>query len=190
MTAPARRPRNSKGHFARTPETAERDGRACLLIAQGHTYATVAAELGYGDKASCWRAVQAVLVETARSSGTEALRTQQLVEIAELKRRMWAIIDDPGPLVDRLGRPVHDENGEAVPDAQAQTAAAAVILRCAERTSKLRGLDSPKRTITMDRGDIESLIKLGLGEVDKLAGERTADERRAAIIAVTPEPPE
>ncbi len=47
---PRRPSRNGKGRFTRDLAHAERDGRACLLISQGHTYEEVARELGYTDK--------------------------------------------------------------------------------------------------------------------------------------------
>jgi len=142
---PRRPSRNGKGRFTRDLAHAERDGRACLLISQGHTYEEVARELGYTDKGACWRAVQATLAETAAASGAAVLREQQLRELAELRRKMWQIIENSPPLVDRLGRPVTDgEDGDPVPDAHAQVEAAAAIIRANDRIAKLRG---PQRSI-------------------------------------------
>jgi hypothetical protein len=197
MTEPAtsdhgNRSRNGRGKYTRDLAHADRDGRACLLISQGWTYQQVADELGYADRGSCWHAVRRTLADTARASGAEALRGQQLAEMAELRRRMWQVVEDPPPLVDRLGRVVRDDDGEPVPDAQAVTAAAAVIIRAAERVAKLRGLDAPRRTasVAMNMGDIEGIVKLAQGELDRLQDERTDDERRAQMIAATVEPPD
>ena len=51
------------------------------------------AGLGYSDKGAAWRAVQNVLVETARAQRTEELRVQQLAELAELRRVMWRTVE-------------------------------------------------------------------------------------------------
>jgi hypothetical protein len=79
-----------------------------------------------------------VLAETARETGTELLREQQLAEMNELRRVMWDRVNHPPPAVDRLGRIVVDAEGNEVPDVQAQAAAAATIIRAAERISRLR----------------------------------------------------
>jgi hypothetical protein len=50
---------------------------------------------------------------------------------------------------------VKDEAGDPVPDVQAQAAAAATIIRAAERIARLRGLDAPKRSVSMNAGDID-----------------------------------
>ncbi len=194
MTTPARsnKPRDGKGKFSRDLAHAERDGRACLLVSQGWTYDQVAAELGYADRAACWRAIRRTLAETARTSGAEVLRAQQLVELAELRRVAWEDVTNPPPLVDRMGRIVRDENGDPVPDVQAKAAQEQVILRALDRLAKLRGLDAPRRSasVSMNMGDIEGIVKLAQGELERLAGERGDDERRANIISVTPEPPD
>lgn len=145
------RTRDGHGRFRREVASVERDARACKLISQGWTYEAVAVECGYSDRGTAYRAVQWVLVETARAHGTEDLREMQINELSELRRVMWGVVNDPPPLTDRLGRIVRDGDGEdavTVPDVQAQAAAAQVILRCAERLARLKGMDAPRRSIT------------------------------------------
>jgi hypothetical protein len=181
--------RNSRGKFTRDLDHAERDGRACLLVSQGWTYDAVARELGYNDRGHVWRAVQAALVETASASGAAVLREQQLVEMAELKRRMWEIVNDPPAVVDRLGRPVKDEDGVLVRDAHAQVEAAAAIIRANDRISRLRGLDAPKRSVSASVnagtgwGEIDALIQMAQAAIEARAAERAEHEGNVAMIA-------
>ena len=72
------RTRNGNGSYRRDLEHVERDAEACRLASMGWSYSKIAAELGYADKGAAYRGVQKVLVETARSHGTETLRQQQL----------------------------------------------------------------------------------------------------------------
>jgi hypothetical protein len=144
----ANAPRDGKGRFRRDLEHVQRDAQAAALISQGWTYDAVATELGYTDRGSCWRAVQTVLIETARGTRTEDLRLQQLAELDALKQAMWQTVLSPPPLADRIGHIVRDDDGREVPDEQARTAAAQVIIRAGERISRLRGLDAPRKSVT------------------------------------------
>ena len=183
--------RNGNGSYRRDLEHVERDAEACRLASMGWSYSKIAAELGYADKGAAYRGVQKVLVETARTQGTETLRQQQLAEMTELRRRMWEAVDSPPPAVDRLGRIVKDDDGNPVPDIQAQAAAAAVILRAAERISRLRGLDAARKTaaLNMNVADVGALLKMAEDEVERMGKERAEDSRQARLIAATVEPP-
>ena len=174
-------PRGGRGRFRRQPANVERDARACRLAAQGWTYEQIAGELGYADRGTAWRAVQRVMIETARAQGTEELRVQQLAELAELRKAMWRTVDSPPPLVDKLGRPVHDDSGEVVPDEQARAAAAQVIIRAGERAARLRGLDAARRTVgvTFTLADVE-------GRLVELRRELGLDDDAGAPRAVLP----
>ena len=191
------RSRGSTGKFVRDLDHAERDGKACLMVAQGHTYAEVARELGFTDKGAAWRAVQGALVETALASGAAVLREQQLVGLAELKKKMWQIVNAPPGMVDRLGRPVTDPDGEPVPDPHAQVEAASVIIRAEDRISKLRGLDAAKKSVSasvsahegMSFAEIDTLIGVLQGALEARAAEAEADRANVAAIASAGGPP-
>lgn len=186
------RTRNGNGSFRRDLEHVERDAEACRLASMGWSYSKIAAELGYADKGAAYRGVQKVLVETARSHGTETLRQQQLAEMTELRRRMWEAVDNPPPMIDRVGRIVKDGDGRPVPDIQAQAAAAAVILRAAERVARLRGLDAARKTaaLNMNVADVGAVLKMAQDEVERMGKERAEDSRQARLIAATVEPPD
>jgi hypothetical protein len=191
------RSRGSEGKFVRDLEHAERDGKACLMVAQGYTYAEVARALGFADKGAAWRAVQGALMETASASGAAVLREQQLVGLAELKKKMWAIVNAPLGMVDRLGRPVTDPDGEPVPDPHAQVEAASVIIRAEDRISKLRGLDAAKKSVSasvsahegMSFAEIDTLIGVLQGALEARAAEAEADAANVAAIASAGRPP-
>jgi len=134
--APAR---TSRGTYARTLDSIERDREAASLITQGWSYQQAADHLGYSDAGTCWRAVQLIRRERARLDGTsEQLRQQQLAEMAELKRRLWDQLNNPLPAVDRLGRIVHDDDGNPVPDAAAIAATEAPLVKVSERIARIR----------------------------------------------------
>ena len=158
----------------------------------GWTYDRIAAELGYADRGAAWKAIQRVLVETARTTGTETLRQQMLAEVAELPRVAWEDVTHPQPLVDRMGRVVRDEDGEPIADLQQKAASMQVILRALERLAKLRGLDAPKRSVSasMNVADIDAVVKMAREELARIENEHGEDERRANTIAATVEPPE
>jgi len=120
----------------------------------GWSYDRIAAELGYAGRGDAWRGSRRALAELAQAHGADELRQQQITSNKELRARMWAILDSPPPLTDRVGRVVHDDDGNVVPDTQALIGAATTILKADERLGRLVGLDAPRRsvTISIDQG--------------------------------------
>ena len=182
--------RHGNGRFSRDLEHVTRDARACLLSSQGWSHSQIQRELGYSSRGDVSNAIRKVLAETAREHGTEALREQQLTAMSAASKAMWERIENPPPLVDRLGRIVRDENGATVPDVQAQAAAVAQIVKIAERVSRLRGLDAPRRTVSasMDLTDIEGTIELAKAALARMGEQRGEDARRVRMIQAQPVP--
>ena len=182
--------RHGNGRYARDLEHVERDARACLLSSQGWTHSQIARELGYSSRGDVSNAIRKVLAETAREKGTEALREQQLTAMTELSRVMWDRVNNPPPLVDRVGRIVRDGAGDVVPDVQAQAAAVAQLVKIAERVSRLRGLDSPRRSVNanMNLADIEGVLAMANAELTRLGQQRAEDARRVQVIQAQPLP--
>ena len=135
-------------------------------------------------------AIRKVLAETAREKGTEALREQQLTEMTELRRVLWERVNRPPPVVSRTGKVVVDDGGNEVPDVQAQAAAAAQVIRVAERIARLRGLDAPRRTVSasMNLNDVEGTIQLAKDALAQMGQQRAEDERRVRVIQAQPVP--
>ena len=182
--------RHGNGRFSRDLEHVTRDARACLLSSQGWSHSQIQQELGYASRGDVSKAIKKVLTETARENGTEALRQQQLTEMTELRRVLWERVNDPPPVVSRTGKIVTDEAGNPVPDVQAQAAAAAQVIRVAERISRLRGLDAPRRTVNanMNLADIEGVVAMANAELTRLDRQHAEDARRVQVIQAQPVP--
>ncbi len=182
--------RHGNGRYARDLEHVERDARACLLSSQGWSHTQIARELGYSSRGDVSNAIRKVLAETAREKGTEALREQQLTEMTELRRVLWQRVNNPPPVVSRTGKVVVDDDGNEVPDVQAQAAAAAQVIRVAERIARLRGLDAPRRTVSasMNLNDVEGTIQLAKDALAQMGQQRAEDARRVRVIQAQPVP--
>jgi hypothetical protein len=182
--------RHGNGRYSRDLEHVERDARACLLSSQGWSHSQIQRELGYGSRGDVSKAIKKVLAETAREHGTEALREQQLTAMSAASRVMWERIEHPQPLVDRLGRIVRDDDDNPVVDVQALAAAVAQVVKIAERVSRLRGLDAPRRSVqaNMNVTDIEGTIELAKAALAQMGQQRAEDTRRVRMIQAQPIP--
>jgi hypothetical protein len=182
--------RQGNGRFARDLEHVTRDARACLLSSQGWSQGEIQRELGYCSRGEVSKAIKKVLAETAREHGTEALREQQLTAMSAASKVMWERIEHPQPLVDRLGRIVRDDDGNPVVDVQALAAAVAQVVKIAERVSRLRGLDAPRRSVqaNMNVTDIEGTIELAKAALAQMGQQRAEDTRRVRMIQAQPIP--
>lgn len=74
------RPRAGNGRFTRAITTAERDGEAARLKAEGWTYKEIAEQLGYASKGSACRAVQRAL-KAAVVPAAGALRLREFARL-------------------------------------------------------------------------------------------------------------
>jgi hypothetical protein len=182
--------RNGSGRFVRTAEDARKQERAYLLSAQGWSLRQIAEEVGYASRGAASTAIKQHLVQVSRENGTEARREQQLAEMDELRRLLWEDFKNPPPLVSRTGRIVVDDNGDPVPDVAARNGSAREIIHAAERVARLRGLDSPRKSVnaTMNWADVEGVIRMAETEVLRLGEQRAEDERRARVIQAQPLP--
>lgn len=167
--------RNGHGQFARTIADVERDYKAATLAGQGRTYQAIADELGYSDRKSAWQGVQRAWAETAPKVGLSEMRDEAEAKARTLEMKLLEIVDEPGPEVDRLGRPVVDQNGKVKPDRTAQIGAASAMLRLWERMAKMRGLDAPRRTHATVQATIESIPPEDL--------RRHIEQKRKALMA-------
>jgi hypothetical protein len=64
-------PRSGKGRWRKGVESVERDAEACKMYVAGKTYLEISEELGYGGKQNAHRAIQKVLMETAKQPADE-----------------------------------------------------------------------------------------------------------------------
>lgn len=86
-----------------------------------------------------------MLAERIQAEGLRLARERRLLELDEIRAALWPVILNPPPLVSRTGKVVHDDDGQVVPDVQAQAAAASAVIRASERTARLQGLDAPRQ---------------------------------------------
>lgn len=107
-------PRDGKGRWRKGIESQERDAEACRMYVAGKTYPEIADELGYGDKSNARRAVQKILMETAKQPADEvrALLRARNEEIYAMAREI-ALKDHfahgNGKLVYKDGEPLIDD---------------------------------------------------------------------------------
>ncbi len=113
--------------------------------------------------------------------GARELRDLQIAELEQLRARMWEIVREPPPVVDRLGRIATREDGSEVPDAAVVVNAASTIIRAGERLARLTGLDAPRRSVSV------SAVLDGLSTAD-LA--EYAEQMRLRLIASGDLPPD
>jgi hypothetical protein len=159
-TAPARakRPRGGNGRFRRTIEHVDRDVQAATMHCQGATLAQITTALGYSDTGSASRGVQKALYERGRTEELTQAREARLLELDELRAKMWEIVNSPPPLTDRVGRVVtNPATGNPVPNVEAAVNAASVLVRLSERTARIVGLDAPRRSHTTIEGLLATL---------------------------------
>ena len=159
----------------------QRDAEACRLYSQGWTLAQIADHLCYSHRSNVKVAIDNLLLEIARAGGTEELRVKQLAKMAELRRKMWEIVNDSPPLVDRKGRIVIDgATGERVPDVQALVQAGALIVRAGEREAKLTGADAARRSEVLTIDVITTEMQRVRTEI---AGRNLEEHHRGRLVA-------
>jgi hypothetical protein len=141
--------------------------RAADLRAQHRTFAQIAVELELGSPADAQRAVRQGLALTPADDVREVRRLEdmRLAEIAVVNRETML---NPPPLA-QLGKVVHDENGNPVPDEQARAKAAEVLLKVSAEMRKLHGADAPKKTLAITHEMVAERIvelkrELGINE--------------------------
>ncbi len=119
--------------------------RAADLRAQHRSFAQIAAELQLESPADAQRAVRQGLALTPADDVREVRRLEdmRLAEIAVHEREVFL---NPPPLA-QLGKVVVGEDGRPVPDEQARSKAAEVLLKVSAELRKLHGADAPKKTM-------------------------------------------
>jgi hypothetical protein len=173
MTAALEPGRGHDGKYVRTVESAARDARAAGLIAKGWSYSQVAEHLDYPDRGSCHRAVKRARWEAAQLDPTsQEFASAQLAEMDALKKAAWAVIESPPPLVDRVGRVVHDSDGNIIPNDEAIAKARQDIIKANTRQGQIRGTDAPRKSLSLvATPDAKGLIDVfnAASEPDRMA---------------------
>ena len=144
------RPRNGRGKWVTSLTTIERDRKAAELAVQGLSLDAIADQLGMGDRSTAHKAVRrARLTAAAEDPTTTERRLDQLEELRLVRARAHELVANPPPAISRTGKIVTDDNGEPVPDATVILGALATIVKANERTAKLTGTESARRTVAI-----------------------------------------
>lgn len=121
-----------------------RKARSVELVLQGHTYEQVAAEVGYANRGTAWRAVSRALAERMEQ-GVEELRTVEAARLNYLQTK----------LLDRI----------EIGDVPAINAAVRIIMARA----RLFGLDKASEPVDPPKGrviiDPAELVKRGEAQI-------------------------
>lgn len=162
---PADQTRDGNNRFTANIEDAKLRAEAARLRAQGWTYARIAEELGYADRASASKAVKQVLTETAQDAGDEfrAIKREQLRMLTEAT---WEILEREHIVVSN-GHVV-SLNDEPLKDPGPALSAVSLLLRINESERKLEGADEPAR-VSVEAQQIGAEIASIL---DQLSGSR------------------
>ncbi len=163
---------------AQRAKTAERRAKAVAMRLAGADFDTIAATLGYADRASAHkditRALEAAVVEQHHS--VDLYRAEELQRLDLLLAEAWAVLKRSHVTVSH-GRVIRDdETGEKLLDDGPVLQAIDRILKIQERRSKYLGLDAPTKVeaITIDALD---------HEIAKLAAELEGDQAGEAADA-------
>ncbi|MFI9154501.1 hypothetical protein [Streptomyces sp. NPDC053367] len=143
MANPNQDARDGNGRYTRNPQTAERDGQAAELRAQGWTYQQIADELGYADKRTALEACRRAIRDACVGPG-KALVDLEVQRLEAMYDRVLDILEQDQPLVSH-GRIVKDDTGAALVDEELKLKAIDRALRTRESFRKLLGLDAPSR---------------------------------------------
>src|SRR5262245_39333378 len=113
-----------KSPMRNQPSVVERQRRAVELRCAGATYDEIASALGYSNRKSAWKAVDAALKKTLKEP-TDQLRQFERSRLDQMQKAIWPKV------------------------LQGEPRAIEVALRISERRARLEGLDCPeKREIT------------------------------------------
>jgi hypothetical protein len=142
---------------AQRTKTAERRAKAVAMRLSGADFDTIAAELGYADRAAAHkditRAMEASVAEQRRS--VEVYREETLRTLDLLMVEAWAVLRRDHITVSH-GRVIRDdETGEKLLDDGPTLQAVDRVLKILDQRSKLRGENAPVKVeaITIDALD-------------------------------------
>ena len=166
--------------FARTLETAERDGEIARLRSTGMSFADIGAQFGISRQAA-HQGFKRALAETVREA-SEDVRVTELARLDRLYQEALAVLA-ARHLVVQNGRVVRDADGEPLVDPKPRLGAIDRALKVQERRAKLLGLDAPTKNDVRVTDSLDSRIEqlaAELGFMENLAGVREDGAEGAA----------
>jgi hypothetical protein len=168
--------RGGNGKFTRSPDAARKRDRAVELRAQGWTYEAIALEVGYANRASAQKAINAALASIPQASCSQLIR-QEEERLAEMDARLSRLIETGAVKTTSIGRTQfdvrtctcptkartdrdHDEDCQVQPVLDEHLIISAIKERRAvgESLRKLRGADAPAGPTTIIDARVQTLI--------------------------------
>lgn len=177
-------PRDGKGLYLRTVETAERDGQAAKLRAHGASLREIASALGWQTEEGARQAVMRALRAAAVDEGGAELLALERMRLDDVIRRASEVVAAPGYVTSPRGELVCGPDGQPLPDQAARLAALNTIIRASESVRRLLGLDARdglrEREIRLREAEAGLMVR-----VLELAGRQLGlDVDQAAVSAV------
>jgi hypothetical protein len=165
---------------AQRAATAKRRAEAVAMRIAGADFETIAATLGYSDRAAAHKDITRAL-ETAvleQSAAVEVHRAEELQRLDALLTEAWAVLKRQHVTVSH-GRIIKNEDDEPILDDGPTLAAIDRILRIQERKAKFLGLDAPQRHEVVSMDALDAAIadlntQLGRSEAGEAAGVEAA----------------
>lgn len=136
-------PRDGKGKFRQSLDSAARDAAACEMYMVGKTYQQISDALGYGDRGNAHRAIQNALLDTIQGPADE-LRDREVARAQEIYLMARGVARTEH-YAHSHGKIVYNREGEPLVDDGPKLSAMGQMLKAMERIAKLKGLDSPTK---------------------------------------------
>jgi hypothetical protein len=143
MANPNQDARDGRGHYIRTPATAERDARAADLRAQNWTFQRIADELGYGDKTTARDAVRRALTDIVRGPA-EKLLAIHMERLETLYEAAMEVMEADHVVVSH-GQIIKGEDGQPLKDNGPKLAAIREARQTLDAFWNLAGMKKPAK---------------------------------------------
>ena len=142
--------------FARTLETAERDGEIARLRSTGMSFADIGAQFGISRQAA-HQGFKRALADTVREAADD-VRVTELERLDRLYQEALAVLEAEHPMVQN-GRIIRGDDGALLLDFAPRLGAIDRALKVQERRAKLLGLDAPTKNDVRVTDSLDSRIE-------------------------------
>lgn len=165
----SRTPRNSRGKWVPSPDTAERDAKAFAMRSRECTFSEIAIALGYSDSSHVSKALNRHMATIVKPSADEYRKILD-DQLSEMHRQVLRVLETTHYRVNN-GVVVHHrpadceclegECGHFTPLLDDSPVLAAVdrLIKVQERRAKLYGLDAPVKAETVSTTNVRVIVQ-------------------------------